>query len=104
MGVALGGGFARGLAHVGVLKALVENHIPVDALAGSSAGSVVAAAFASGCSLEEITEATRHIHWGSFAHWTIPRLGFASNERMEAMLRGLLELPPLLAPARAVVR
>ena len=90
VGVALGGGFARGLAHVGVLEVLVENRIPIDALAGSSAGSVVAAAFGSGCSLEEMTEATRRIRWSRFARWTIPRLGFASNERMEAMLRGFL--------------
>ena len=45
VGLALGGGFARGIAHVGVLKVLCENRIPVDALSGISAGSIVAAGF-----------------------------------------------------------
>src|SRR5437867_13435540 len=54
IGLALGGGFARGIAHVGVLKVLVENRIPIHAIAGVSAGAIVAAAFASGASPEEI--------------------------------------------------
>src|SRR5579864_3014616 len=55
VGLALGGGFARGIAHVGVLKVLVENHIPIDALAGTSAGAIAAATYASGCTIEEMT-------------------------------------------------
>jgi len=86
LGLALGGGFARGLAHIGVLKVLVENHIVIDALAGTSSGSIVAAAFASGCSIEEMASAARHTRWSSFARWTFPRLGFATNERMESLL------------------
>ena len=90
MGLALGGGFARGVAHVGVLKVFSENAIPIDALAGTSAGSLVAAAFASGCSIEEIVAAARKLRWNRFARWTFSRLGFASNERMEALLLDLL--------------
>jgi NTE family protein len=90
VGVALGGGFARGLAHVGVLRVLVESGIPIDALAGTSVGSVAAAAFASGVPVEQMAEEARKIRWKSFARWTIPRLGFASNDRMETMLRRVL--------------
>jgi NTE family protein len=90
VGLALGGGFARGLAHIGVLKVLVENHIPIDALAGTSVGSVVAAAIADGCSIEEMIEEARKIRWKSFARWTVARLGLATNERMEGMLRRTL--------------
>jgi NTE family protein len=90
IGLALGGGFARGLAHLGVLKVLVENQISIDALAGVSAGSIVAAAFAGGCSLEDLIERSRKIRWSQFARWTFPRMGFASNERLEAMLQEML--------------
>src|SRR6266852_5019629 len=54
IGLALGGGFARGVAHVGVLKVLQRENIPIDFIAGVSAGSIVAAAYASGTDLEEI--------------------------------------------------
>jgi NTE family protein len=88
--LALGGGFARGLAHIGVLKVLVENGIPIDALAGTSVGSVVAAAFASGCTIDKMLAEARTTRWKDIARWTIPHLGFASNDRMEVMLRRVL--------------
>jgi NTE family protein len=90
LGWALGGGFARGMAHIGVLKVLQEHGIPIDALAGVSAGSIAAAAFASGCTIEEMIGDSRKIRWRQFARWTLPRLGFASNERLETMLRQML--------------
>ena len=86
-GLALSGGFARGLAHIGVLKALTENQIPIDALAGTSVGSIVAGAFASGRTVRELIDQARNARWGSFARWTVARLGLATNERMEGMLR-----------------
>lgn len=90
LGLALGGGFARGIAHIGVLKVLTENQIAIDALAGISSGSIAAAAFASGCTIEEMTEAARSLRWNRFARWTIPRLGFATNERMDSLLAKIL--------------
>lgn len=85
LGLALGGGFARGIAHIGVLKVLVENQIAIDALAGISSGSIAAAAFASGCTIEELIVAARSLRWNRFARWTLSRLGFATNERMESL-------------------
>ncbi len=90
LGLALGGGFARGLAHIGVLKVLTENHFAFDALAGVSVGSVIAAAFASGMTVEEMAARTRKVRWKSFARWTVHRLGLATNERMEELLRDTL--------------
>lgn len=90
IGVALGGGFARGLAHIGVLKVLVENGIPIDAMAGVSTGSIIAAAFAAGATPEEMAESARRIRWSHFARWTIDRLGLATNWRMNQLLRELL--------------
>lgn len=48
VGLALGGGFARGIAHIGVLQALIANQIPVDYVAGTSAGSLVGSLFCAG--------------------------------------------------------
>jgi NTE family protein len=86
LGLALGGGFARGFAHIGVLKVLVDSQIGVDALAGISIGSIVAAGFASGCTIPEMVATARKTRWSSFARWTLPRLGFATNERLETFL------------------
>ncbi len=86
IGLALGGGFARGLAHIGVLKILVENRIPIHVIAGTSVGSIVGAAFASGATPKEMIEKARNIRWSSFARWTIHRLGVAKTDRMDEML------------------
>ncbi|HET9995816.1 MAG TPA: patatin-like phospholipase family protein, partial [Candidatus Acidoferrum sp.] len=52
IGLALGGGFARGFAHLGVLKVLEQNQIPISHIAGTSVGSILGAAYASGAPLE----------------------------------------------------
>mgnify|MGYP002632911685 FL=1 len=54
--VVLSGGGAKGLAHPGVLKALQENDIPIDFIAGTSMGALVGAFYAAGYSTEEIVE------------------------------------------------
>jgi NTE family protein len=54
VGLALSGGAARGAAHVGVLKVLSEAGVPVDAVAGTSAGALVGGAFASGMTIAEL--------------------------------------------------
>ena len=61
--LALSGGAARGLAHVGVLRALRENQIPIDYVAGTSAGSIVGGAVAAGMSIDEIEALGRGLRW-----------------------------------------
>lgn len=56
VGLVLSGGGAKGVAHIGVLKALEENHIPIDYIAGTSMGAVVGALYASGYTVGEIEE------------------------------------------------
>src|SRR5690242_19211280 len=56
VGLALGGGFARGIAHIGVLRVFERNDIPIHAVAGVSAGAMVAAAFAGGGDANHIEE------------------------------------------------
>jgi NTE family protein len=59
IGLALGGGFARGIAHAGVLRVFERAGIPIHAISGVSSGAIAAAAFASGCSSSDIEKAAR---------------------------------------------
>ena len=52
IGVALGGGFARGMAHIGVLKVLEQEGIPIRIIAGTSVGALIGATYCSGVSIE----------------------------------------------------
>jgi NTE family protein len=87
IGLALSGGAARGMAHVGVVRALSENNIPVDFIAGTSAGSLVGGALATGMDLDRIEELGREMRWRDIGRMTMSRLGVQSNERLEQYLR-----------------
>jgi NTE family protein len=63
IGLVLSGGGARGAAHIGVLKVLEENHIPVDAIAGTSMGAVVGGLYASGLSAADIEKIMTSVDW-----------------------------------------
>ncbi len=90
IGLALSGGAARGIAHIGVLNALAENEIPIDCVAGTSAGSLVGGAFASGMPLAEIEAIGKGLRWKDIGRMTMSRLGVQSNERLEGYLRDRL--------------
>ena len=87
IGLALSGGAARGIAHIGVLRAFAEHQIKIDCVAGTSAGSLVGGALASGLPLSEIEEIAVKLRWRDVGRMTVSRLGVQSNERMEAYLR-----------------
>jgi NTE family protein len=91
IGVALGGGFARGIAHIGVLKVLEEEGIPVRAVAGTSVGALIGACYCSGLTLAEMEEVAYNTRFTSFARWTLSRYGFASNDRMISFLTRTLK-------------
>jgi NTE family protein len=90
VGLALSGGVARGNAHIGVLRVFEENHIPIDYIAGTSAGALVAAAYAAGMSVDEIAEIGRTMRWRDIGRVTLSRLGVQSNARMEEFARARL--------------
>jgi NTE family protein len=90
LGLALSGGAARGIAHVGVLRALQENQIPINYVAGTSAGSLVGGAFASGMSIDEIEALGRGLRWRDIGRVTMSRLGVQSNDRLEQFVRDRL--------------
>jgi NTE family protein len=90
IGLALSGGASRGIAHVGVLRALVEHQIPIDCIAGTSAGSLVGGAMASGLPLSEIEAIGKTLRWRDVGRMTMSRMGVQSNERLEHYLRSRL--------------
>ena len=91
IGVALGGGFARGIAHIGVLKALEEESIPIRVIAGTSVGALIGACYCSGLTPAEMEEVARNTRFTSFARWTLSRCGFASSDRMISYLTRTLK-------------
>jgi len=82
LGVALGGGFARGIAHVGALKVLEEEGIPIDYVAGTSVGAIIGAAYCSGMTASELADLARTLRLADFARLTLSRYGFYNNDRM----------------------
>ena len=73
IGLALGGGFARGIAHIGVLRIFERHGIPIHCVTGVSAGSIVAAAYASGAHPDEIASAAYSMRFGDVARWSLSR-------------------------------
>ena len=92
LGIALGGGFARGIAHVGVLKVLEEENIPIRMIAGTSVGAMIGAAYCSGVTPAELEKFATQVRFKHFARWTVSRLGFASNMRMIGFLNRLFKV------------
>jgi NTE family protein len=92
IGVALGGGFARGIAHIGVLKVLEEEGIPVRMVAGTSVGALIGAAYCSGLTIAELEEVAHRVRFTTFARWTLSRYGFASNDRIVSFLARTLKV------------
>ncbi|MCL4523698.1 MAG: patatin-like phospholipase family protein [Acidobacteria bacterium] len=87
IGLALGGGFARGFAHLGVLRVLEAEGVPIACIAGTSVGSILGAAYASGVPLDRIIAVCREVRLKDFSRWSISRMGLASNERMGELIR-----------------
>ena len=90
VGLALSGGAARGVAHVGVLRALEENAIPIDAIAGASAGALVGGMYAAGLSIAQLEAMARQFRWRHMGRPSFSRLGLQSNVPMEKFLRANL--------------
>ena len=92
IGLALGGGFARGIAHVGVLKVLEDENIPISFVAGTSVGALIGAAYCSGLNGAELEDVAYRVRFRDFARWTLSRHGFASNQRMIGFLKSILKV------------
>lgn len=86
VGLALAGGFARGIAHIGVLRVLREAGIPIDVVSGTSVGALIGSAYCAGAPLEEMERIGAGTSFADFGRWTPSWLGLATNQRMEKFL------------------
>ncbi|HEY3634635.1 MAG TPA: patatin-like phospholipase family protein [Caldimonas sp.] len=87
IGLALGGGAARGFAHIGVIQALEEGGIAPDLVVGTSAGSLVAALFASGKGGRELATIADAMDETAFADWSYPGRGLIRGEALAKFVR-----------------
>jgi len=87
IGLALGGGAARGFAHVGVIQVLEENGIKVDLVAGTSAGSLIAAIYASGKNGKEMQALAEGMDEGAITDWSFPLRGLIRGEALARFVR-----------------
>jgi NTE family protein len=89
VGLALGSGAARGLAHIGVLSVLEEEGIPIDMIAGTSAGAAVGALYAQGKDARVIKSLALDLNWkrlASLADLALPRTGFIKGKKIKDLL------------------
>jgi NTE family protein len=86
VGLALAGGFARGIAHIGVLRVLCDEGIPIDVVAGTSVGALIGAAYCAGASLDEMQRVAVETKFTDFGRWSPSWLGLATNHRLELLL------------------
>lgn len=91
LGLVLSGGAFKGLAHVGVLKALEENNIKIDAIAGCSMGAIIGAFYASGRTPKEIEEFVVKQNFRSvlnFSIYSLSKLGINPADKMRQLIEG----------------
>jgi NTE family protein len=98
--LALGGGAARGFAHVGVIKALEAQGIVPDIIVGTSAGSVVAALYAGGANGFELQKLALSMEDGSMSDWVLPDRGFIRGEALQNFVNKALVNRPMNALPR----
>lgn len=87
IGLALGGGAARGFAHIGVIQVLEESGIKVDYVTGTSAGSLVAALYASGKNGLALAAVAENMDESAFADWAFPGRGLIRGEALARFVR-----------------
>lgn len=95
IGLALGGGAAKGFAHIGVIKTLEANGIAVDIVTGTSAGAVVGSLYASGLDGFQLQAKAMQLDQSDLTDWTLSTSGFIKGEKLEAYINAQLGNRPL---------
>lgn len=105
IGLALSGGAVLGIAHLGAIKVLEEHQIPIDMIAGTSAGSLVGAFLAAGYSSDEMFQLVKSLSWGKLSKVTIPKMGLLNSKLLERFIDsklGRIDITHLKRPFAAV--
>lgn len=105
IGLTLGGGAVRGLAHLGVLSVLEEATIPIDIVSGCSAGAILGAIYCAGMPIEQIQHYSSYMGWRRIAQRSVCSEGIITLEKMERwliMLIGDIEFSDLNRPFAVV--
>lgn len=92
IGLALSGGVCYGVSQIGVLKVLEKAHIAIDCLAGTSAGAIIAAAYASGLTCDQIEHLGIQTKWKDFFSFHPSRMGLVSSAAIEDYIRKYLKV------------
>ncbi len=87
----LGGGAARGIAHIGVLKVLKRSKIPIDMVVGTSIGSIAGAVYALGASLKAFEEIALATSWKDLADFALSKTGFLEGRNLERIIERTIE-------------
>ncbi|MFH0868019.1 MAG: patatin-like phospholipase family protein [Candidatus Woesearchaeota archaeon] len=83
VGIALSGGTVRGLSHIGVLRVLERENIPIDFIAGTSIGALIGALYASGIKIDDIEQIVKTTKLRKLIDFTVPKTGFIAGKRIE---------------------
>jgi NTE family protein len=94
-GLALGGGAARGFAHIGILKALDEAGLKPAFVAGTSVGSLIGALYCAGLSWQQIWQEAEDLDWPDLVKVTMPTMGLVNPDKLEALVDRLVEGKPI---------
>ena len=95
IGLALGGGAARGFAHIGVIKVLESQGIVPDLVVGTSAGSVVGALYAAGNDGFELQKLAHRLDESKISDWSLPDRGFLKGEALQQFVNEAVGQRPL---------
>jgi NTE family protein len=93
--VVLGAGAAKGFAHIGVLKVLEANRMPIDMIVGTSAGSFVGSLYAYGFTAFQLQKISFDIQQAELIDYTLPDNGFIKGEKLEGYVNRMLRNTPM---------
>jgi NTE family protein len=87
IGLALGSGGARGFAHLGVIKVLLDHNIPIDYIAGSSMGALIGSFYGAGHSIDRLYNLAIAFKRKYYLDFTVPKMGFIAGNRIKELIR-----------------
>jgi NTE family protein len=90
VGLALSGGAVRGMSHIGILKVLEKENIPINFVAGTSIGALIGTIYASGVKIEKLEQIAKTTKWKKLVDFTIPKTGFIAGKRIEDYIKKII--------------